>query len=249
MSTLFISDLHLSAERPEKLEAFKFLLTDVASQFESIYILGDLFEEFWVGDDDRTPPNPEILSNLKSCTDSGVQVFFIRGNRELLLQSCFRDQTGVTVLADISEITVAGKKTLIMHGDQLCTLDSKYQLFRTIMTNNLVQFLIRILPYGFRTRLAHGLRPGMTRHKDTKTSEMLDVDQSAVTTIMNKHNASILIHGHTHKPGIHHFRLHNEPAKRIVLGDWYGKGEILVYTEDKFELMCIEDVLSKFKPN
>ncbi len=93
MSALFISDLHLSTAQPDKLEAFNILLNDIGSQFDSIYILGDLFEEFWVGNDDITPPNPEILAILKSTTESGIKVFFIKGNRELLLEANFSDIT------------------------------------------------------------------------------------------------------------------------------------------------------------
>jgi UDP-2,3-diacylglucosamine hydrolase len=246
MSALFISDLHLSTAQPDKLEAFNILLNDIGSQFDSIYILGDLFEEFWVGNDDITPPNPEILAILKSTTESGIKVFFIKGNRELLLEANFSDITGVTVMDDISEIMVAGQKALIMHGDLLCSMDWKYQLFRKVITNSLVKFLISMLPYGLRSRLAHGLRPGMTRHKNSKTDAMMDVDHRTVENIMSEYNVSLLIHGHTHKPGIDEFTLDNKPVQRIVLGDWYRKGEILINDGDKLEIMGIEDFLLTF---
>lgn len=244
MSALFISDLHLSADQPDKVDAFKKLLNGPAKNFDELYLLGDLFEEFWVGNDDTTPPNPEILLALASLAITQVKVFIVRGNRELLLDESFKELTGVTVLPDISVIKINDQKALIMHGDQLCTLDWKYQLFRKIMTNKFLQALIKFLPYKFRIKLAHGLRPGMTRHKSMKTDVTMDVEPETVEQMMNKFNVSLLIHGHTHKPGIHDFNIDNNFTKRIVLGDWYRKGEILISREDKLELKGINEFLN-----
>ena len=51
MATLFISDLHLEADRPEIGEQFLDFLDEEAADAEALYILGDLFEA-WIGDDD-----------------------------------------------------------------------------------------------------------------------------------------------------------------------------------------------------
>ena len=64
MITLFVSDLHLSQQRPEKLNLFKKLLTGPAKNADSFYILGDLFDDSWIGCDDTRPPNPEIMEIL-----------------------------------------------------------------------------------------------------------------------------------------------------------------------------------------
>ena len=81
MTTLFISDLHLCAERSGKLALFKKLLRGPARDAESLYILGDLFEA-WAGDDDSTPPHGEIITELAAYTQSGAQLFIMRGNRD-----------------------------------------------------------------------------------------------------------------------------------------------------------------------
>jgi UDP-2,3-diacylglucosamine hydrolase len=51
MTTLFISDLHLDAERPEITNQLMNFLKGEAVNADALYILGDLFES-WVGDDD-----------------------------------------------------------------------------------------------------------------------------------------------------------------------------------------------------
>jgi len=48
MTTLFVSDLHLSSQRPEKLALFIKLMTGPAKKAEAFYILGDLFDDFWI---------------------------------------------------------------------------------------------------------------------------------------------------------------------------------------------------------
>ena len=66
----------------------------------------------------------------------------------------------------------------------------------------------------------------------------MDVNQQAVEDAMRKAGVNTLIHGHTHRPGIHEFELDGEKAKRIVLGDWYKDGNYLRINANKeFELV------------
>jgi UDP-2,3-diacylglucosamine hydrolase len=50
MTTLFISDLHLCAQRPAITELFLEFLRNDAVKTDALYILGDLFE-YWIGDE------------------------------------------------------------------------------------------------------------------------------------------------------------------------------------------------------
>ncbi|MGB0895671.1 MAG: UDP-2,3-diacylglucosamine hydrolase, partial [Parashewanella sp.] len=54
MATLFIGDLHLSADHPYITQAFYRFLETQAKKAEALYILGDLFE-VWLGDDVSEP--------------------------------------------------------------------------------------------------------------------------------------------------------------------------------------------------
>ncbi len=65
---------------------------------------------------------------------------------------------------------------------------------------------------------------------------IMDVTQSEVETVMKKHNVDTMIHGHTHRPDIHTFESDNQHKTRIVLGDWYTQGSILVYKPEGYEL-------------
>ncbi|MBT5578589.1 MAG: UDP-2,3-diacylglucosamine diphosphatase, partial [Porticoccaceae bacterium] len=61
MSVLFISDLHLSPERPEVTRAFLAFLQQRAAQASALYVLGDLFEA-WIGDDDPSDLSLQVQS-------------------------------------------------------------------------------------------------------------------------------------------------------------------------------------------
>ena len=69
MTTLFVSDLHLSQQRPEKLKLFKKLLLGPAIKADAFYILGDLFDDFWIGCDDIRSTNQEIIKILQNYTE------------------------------------------------------------------------------------------------------------------------------------------------------------------------------------
>lgn len=226
--TLFISDLHLSPERPEKLELFKRFMRGPARRCRALYILGDLVEQFWVGNDDITPPNREIIGELSDFTANGNRLYFIRGNRELMLDKSFEALTGCTVLPDRSVIDLYGKKVLLMHGDRLCSRDKSYQLYRRFMEFRPVKKLFLNLPYRLRTGLAHGLRPVMKKTSARKGPDIIDADPATVASTMKAFAVSELIHGHTHRPGIHEFELAGNKARRIVLGDWYDQDSVLV---------------------
>lgn len=246
MDTLFISDLHLSPERPEKLHDFKRLLHGPARDAKAVYILGDLFEEFWVGNDDITPPNDEIITELLELTSHGTPLYIIKGNRELLLDEKFTLLTGANILPDEAVIDLDGTRVLLMHGDLLCVRDIKYQRFRRIMVNRFIQKCINLLPYKIRIFLSHSLRPTMNRSVMKKSKAILDVEQSMVKALLKEHEATELIHGHTHHPAIHDFQINGQNFKRIVLGDWYENAEILVSSNGTRRLIPVSTYLENF---
>ena len=74
--SLFISDLHLTASRPEVVERFLNFCHQRATGAERLYILGDLFDAF-IGDDNNDWPFNAIKASLKRLTGLGTTVFFL----------------------------------------------------------------------------------------------------------------------------------------------------------------------------
>ena len=245
MDTLFISDLHLSPARPERLDLFHRLLRGPARRARALYILGDLFEQFWAGNDDRTPPVNEVIAELKSLTGNGIPCWFLRGNRELMVDPGFEALTGCRLLPDPSLIELEGTPTLIMHGDRLCTRDWSYQMFRALMESRPVRLAYGALPRRMRTLLAHGLRPLMAKSVEFKPPDIIDADHGAIADCLRRHGVTELVHGHTHRPSVHEFSLDGRPARRIVLGDWYGEPLMLVCNGPHRQLLRVEEYIAE----
>ena len=226
MSVLFISDLHLSSERPHSIELFLNFVRDEAVKAEKLYILGDFFE-VWTGDDYILPEFEPVIEALKGLTSGGTPVFIMHGNRDFTIGEEFENKTGCTLLDDPTIIDLNGTKTLISHGDTLCTDDIEYQKFRQKVRNP--QWIQQVLSLSIEERisLAKSIRSDTREKSSQKSEEIMDVNQSAVEEIMRKCNVQQLIHGHTHRPKQHTLFINNLAAKRIVLGDWYESGNVL----------------------
>ena len=226
MTTLFISDLHLEADRPDIGHQFlQFLQTD-ASEADDLYILGDLFEA-WVGDDDPNTHYFSIKRALRKLTDSGIPVYFMHGNRDFMVGSGFANETGVKILKDPYKVTMYGQKTLLSHGDILCIDDVQYQRVRKMVRDPAWQASMKAKPLKERLRIAHEARRQSLEQTINKSLEIMDVNQDEVKRVIKEHNVDVLLHGHTHRPDIHTVDLGNRKAKRIVLGDWYTQGSVV----------------------
>jgi UDP-2,3-diacylglucosamine hydrolase len=226
MTTLFISDLHLEADRPDIGKQFLDFLSTEANEADDLYILGDLFEA-WVGDDDPNTHYFSIKRALRKLTDRGIPVYFMHGNRDFMIGAGFANETGVKILKDPYKVTMYGQKTLLSHGDILCIDDVQYQRVRKMVRDPDWQANMRAKPLKERLRIAQEARRQSLEQTINKSLEIMDVNQEEVKRVIKEHNVDVLLHGHTHRPDIHTVDLGNRKAKRIVLGDWYTQGSVV----------------------
>ncbi len=231
MTTLFISDLHLEAGRPEIGEQFLSFLGDEARDAEALYILGDLFE-VWLGDDDPNPYYTSMKVAIRELTDSGVPVFFMHGNRDFTIGEIFSGETGVEILDDPVVVDLYGQSVLLSHGDALCTDDVQYQQVRTMTRNP--EWQTMMLAKSIEERIAFSIqaRKDSMTHSNSVSAEIMDVNLEAVVATLRQHGTAIMLHGHTHRPAIHDVDLGNRLATRIVLGDWFEQGSVVRWDEN-----------------
>ena len=238
MSTLFISDLHLSGERENITELFIKFLDQRASKADALYILGDLYE-VWPGDDMIQTDYLSSITKMKQLSDNGLPLFIMQGNRDFLMAEKFSEVSGATLIEDPTIIDLYGTPTLLMHGDTLCTDDVDYQKFRTMVRNPKWKKEFFALPNEERLAMTTKYRKVSKEATSKKSMNIMDVNQQAVETAMQEHNIKQLIHGHTHRPAIHEFSVDNNKMKRIVLGDWFEQGSVLVCKESGCQLESI----------
>jgi len=232
MTTLFISDLHLDAERPEITELFGRFLAEEARGATALYILGDLFEA-WVGDDDPSELGAFVADRLAALARAGTPSYFIRGNRDFLVGDAYARRARMRILPDPAVVVLEGAPAILMHGDTLCTDDTAYQAFRAQTRDPAWQAQFLAQPLPARLAFAQQARAASRAHQSGLKQEGLmeaitDVAPATVDATMARFGIPSLIHGHTHRPKVHA----EAHGTRIVLGDWYEQGSVLRVDRD-----------------
>ena len=233
MPAAFISDLHIDDERPHLLAGLRWWLDAHADGFEALYVLGDL-AEVWVGDDDDGA-TADALREAMTTAASRCTVYVMRGNRDFLLGDRFAAETGVTLLPDPSVVEVDGQRVLLAHGDAYCTGDVEYQRMRALFRSAAWQADVLAKSLTERRALAAALRNQSKAANERKAANIMDVTPAAVAAAVAEANVSLLVHGHTHRPGLHAVDAGRE---RIVLGDWERCGWMLALNRGDAALTC-----------
>jgi len=233
--TLFISDLHLTGERPASTARFLRFLADEAARARALYILGDLFE-YWIGDDELRSPDGDPLAReagraLRALTQAQVPVRLMTGNRDFLIGGDFLSASGAQALADPVVVDVAGVPTLLLHGDTLCTDDHDYQAWRRTARSETWQRDFLALPLGARRAQMLELREKSRQVVAAKAPEIMDVNEGAVRESFRRHGVRRMVHGHTHRSAHHVIEVDGARCERWVLPDWYGTGGYLAIDE------------------
>ena len=214
LTSLIISDLHLTNVEGDKVNFFNTFCEDHASKADQLFILGDLFNT-WLGDDVSISSHKAVISSLKKLTKE-TKVFVMVGNRDFLLSHNFETETGCMLIKEPYELEHNTKKFLLIHGDSLCTDDINYQKLKRVLRNPLVQYIFLHLPKNIRLKLTGQLRKKSVEAQSYKSSKIMDVNQQATDLLMSEYPDHDLIHGHTHRQNTHTMKNYT----RYVLGDW-----------------------------
>lgn len=225
MQVHFISDLHLSADHPRLTAILERYLSGAARAAAQLYILGDLFE-YWAGDDDDEDQlNAQVAGMLREVADKGTRIHFLPGNRDFLLGTDFAARAGLELLSEPTLLDLGGQSTLLCHGDAECTDDHAYQAFRLQVRNPAYQAQFLAQPLAVRKQLIAGVRMKSEQAKAAKQAEIMDVNADAISSLLRQHGYPRLIHGHTHRPALHHVAVDGHICERWVLSDWRDEGQ------------------------
>ncbi|MYD98755.1 MAG: UDP-2,3-diacylglucosamine diphosphatase [Gammaproteobacteria bacterium] len=215
MSALFISDLHIDESRPSVLAGLERLVDTDTRDVDMLVILGDLVE-VWVGDDDDGAVADAVRGVLSTAAER-CPVFVMHGNRDFLLGERFAADTGVTLLDDPATIDIDGQPVFTAHGDAYCTRDTAYQRMRATFRSPTWQSTVLASSLDERRSLAASLRAQSMAANENKADNIMDVTPEAVEDALDQAGAELMVHGHTHRPGIHDL---GGGRRRVVLGDW-----------------------------
>ena len=189
--------------------------------------------DWWPGDDSNQ--FNKVITLLKEISNES-KIFFICGNRDYLIGKKFAEDTNITILPDHELIQLGKEKTIILHGDTLCTDDKKYQRFRKFSRSWVSKKVFLLLPKYLKDVIFNFARQKSNHDKSYKEQDIMDVNTLAVEKLFNEfNNPPIMIHGHTHRPKIHNYKFNGVKSKRVVLNDWYESGSFLLWDKGKLK--------------
>jgi len=226
---VFISDLHLDPNIPEISKRFDEFLAWAASQTRALYILGDFFHA-WAGDDTSNAWSDAIADQLAKLHEQGVAVYLMCGNRDFLLGSAFARRASSVLLDEPAFIELGGIRVMLTHGDRYCTQDKAHQRFRRLTRNRWFSRLFLKLPRRIRQRMVAGVR-AHSEHNPRKQPDIMDVVPAALMRDLKQHQINIMVHGHTHRPGLTSHEDDGQVYQHYVLSDWDAAPTILCYNE------------------
>ena len=229
--TLVICDLHLDVGAAGGGLAFAAWL-DALRGAPLLVVLGDLFD-VWVGPAQATLPGAApVLGALKRLTERGTRVRVVPGNRDFLLGERFERESGAE-LAPHGLVLAApgapGARVLLVHGDELCTLDTGYQRLRGVVRSRPVAWLAPRVPLPLALRLARRLRRASTRAVAQKPVERKSMQPGAADALARASGADVLVCGHAHA---YAERALDGGARWIVLDAFGGPRDLLCVERD-----------------
>jgi UDP-2,3-diacylglucosamine hydrolase len=234
----FISDLHLCEALPRTFEAWSAYMRGTPA--DAVFILGDLFE-FWQGSDAVQLDFERQCIQVLADTTKQRHVALMVGNRDFLITPQFLAGVGVHALADPTLLRAGSQSLLLTHGDALCLDDEPYQRFRAWTRDPATQqgFLAR--PLAERVALSAGIRHASEAGRSRTPPEggWADLDATAAVACLRSAGATLMLHGHTHRPGASTLA---PGFHRQVLSDWDVDGptpraEVLRLRPDGLERM------------
>lgn len=194
-----VADLHLDPTGSACCEGFALWLEALPDETKLV-ILGDLFDA-WVGPGHAQSEGASVvLSGLKELGARGGEVHLLWGNRDFLLDERVARAAGATLHGDaLVGVDAQGRRTLFVHGDELCTLDLSYQRMRRILRSRIVSGGLLSLPLSASLWLARRLRKESKRAVGPKAPEEMAMQEDVVASLCRTHSSDGLVCGHAHK--------------------------------------------------
>jgi len=230
----FISDVHINPLFPNRLWRFEaFLNYYRKALFSSLYLLGDIFD-LWVGDRHlELSEFQDAIKTISNFCSKGTQVFFIKGNRDYLLDTQFAAATGIKILGVSASIKLGRKQAFLTHGDFLYNKNTRYNLYRKMMENTLVKNAFTSIPPKITRTIASGWKMLLDKNKKAKGPNFNLIEPAK--DIFSA-GYDVIICGHLHTPRKIQLKIGNKEKEIFILGSWDKGCEYLEYENGNFNL-------------
>jgi len=211
---LIASDVHLGAARSGRERTFLAWLEHAASEASWIILNGDLFDFWFEYRRGTTRGHEDVLSLLRRIVEGGVPVTLMGGNHDWWGGRYLREEIGLEFLQDPVVREIAGRRTLLAHGDGLGKGDLRYLAMRAVLRGSATQWAFGLLPPRVGDRIARGV--SRTEHKwdewgERQRSRARALEAWAEARLGEDRELELIVLGHTHEPRI----------REVTSGQWY----------------------------
>ncbi|HET6230195.1 MAG TPA: UDP-2,3-diacylglucosamine diphosphatase [Longimicrobiaceae bacterium] len=225
---IIVSDIHLGAV-PERTErAFREFLGWVQREGSELLINGDLFD-FWFEYRTVIPRKHfRVVAKIAEVVEAGVPVTFIGGNHDAWAGSFLSGEVGMRLLDGPVEMTLAGRRTLVAHGDGVGRGDYKYRALRKVIRHPVSIGAFRILHPDLGGRIA-GMA-STTKHKAggeeaAARGRASFIEAWARERLAEDAGLDLVVAGHAHVPSV----VEAAPGRFYAnAGDWIRNYTYLV---------------------
>ncbi len=130
MTTLFVSDVHLCPEAPERTARFlSFLRSRVIEERANVVVVGDLFD-WWYGRPGEVPGDVRQILEMLEQANSAL---WMEGNHDVLIGRALAGPSAVASSEAPLDMVVGGRSLHVAHGDLVDDADGGYLLFRKLL--------------------------------------------------------------------------------------------------------------------
>lgn len=225
MTAIFLSDVHLRDAGSVKTKLVIRFLQEVASRFEKVYILGDLFDA-WPGTSAYlVRAFRPVVQSLKRLVDEGHEVHYVEGNHDFHLGEYFRDSLGIHVHPNELAETWGTRRIFMTHGDLGNPRELGYRALRRLLRSNVVHGALQVVPAPWIFRAGAKWSQLSRKYQTKKPRE--PQDDAAVRQIYRDtahglfhRGYDVVIMGHTHLPDHMTEIVAGRECRYYNTGDW-----------------------------
>ncbi len=236
----FASDFHLGAPNYDESRKREALIVSWLNFIEpscsELFLMGDVFD-FWFEYGKVIPKGfIRLQGKLVQMADSGIKIYFFKGNHDMWVNDYFTKEIGITIISDELVIERNHKKFYLHHGDGLGHGDTKYKFLRKVFRNRFCQWLFAVLPPRIGLFIANGWS-GSSRVANDKKEVFLGEENEWLAIFakeeLQKEHYDYFIFGHRHLPL--DIKLTNN-SRYVNIGEWINYNSYGVFDGEELTL-------------
>ena len=232
---VFISDVHLLGVDDPRMDPFADFLRSFIGKVDTMVLLGDIFDFYYGFRGVVFWQHVAPLAAMREIAASGVRVVFVEGNHEFRIAEALEQGLGVETLPGRGEITVAGQRIWLAHGDRADPRDYGYRFLYFVLRNPVTATLAGMVPPRLAWWMARLASDGSRAYAGGRGQRLNDLFRKiAIERVQRGYHAALF--GHSHQPALEEIQVGERRGWFGNCGDWVRHNTYLTFDGATFEL-------------